>query len=68
MDVHKLEISDHSDRKELVSFVSRCQPKPKRIFMNHGEASRCLDLASSLHKMFRLETVSPKNLEIIRLK
>ena len=68
MDVHKLEISDHSDRKELINFVSRCQPKPKRVFINHGEASRCLDLASSIHKMFRMETSSPKNLEIIRLK
>ncbi len=68
MDVHKLEISDHSDRKELMNFVGRCNPRPKKIILNHGESSRCLDLASSLHKTYRLETLAPRNLEAVRLK
>ncbi|MBN2368639.1 beta-CASP ribonuclease aCPSF1 [Candidatus Woesearchaeota archaeon] len=68
MDIHKLEISDHSDRKELVNFVGRCNPRPKKIIINHGENSRCLDLASSLHKMYRVETTAPRNLEAVRLK
>ncbi len=68
MEVHKLEISDHSDRKELVNFVAHCSPRPKKILINHGENSRCLDLASSLHKMFKVETIAPRNLEAVRLK
>jgi hypothetical protein len=68
MEVHRLEISDHSDRRELMNFVQRCSPRPKKIFTNHGEATRCLDLASSIHKMFRIETQSPRNLETVRLK
>ena len=68
MDVHKLEISDHSDRRELMNFVSRLNPKPKKIMLNHGENSRCLDLASSLHKQFRLETTAPRNLDAIRVR
>ncbi|NTV24530.1 MAG: beta-CASP ribonuclease aCPSF1, partial [Nanoarchaeota archaeon] len=68
MNVHKLEISDHSDRKELMNFLSHLNPKPKKVIVMHGESSRCLDLASSIHKLFRIETLAPRNLESIRLR
>jgi len=68
MDVHKLEISDHSDRRQLMNFVAKCEPRPKKVIINHGENSRCLDLASSIHKQFRVETNAPRNLEAIRIK
>jgi len=68
MEVHKLELSDHSDRKELMNFVHKLIPKPKKVIINHGESSRCLDLASSIHKMMRIETQCPRNLESIRVK
>ena len=69
LEVHRsLEISGHADRKELMSFVGKVQPKPKKIIVDHGESSKCLDLASSIHKIYRIETVAPKNLETIRLK
>jgi KH/beta-lactamase-domain protein len=68
MDVHKLEISDHSDRRELMNYVQKVTPKPKKILLNHGENSRCLDLASSIHKLYRVETVAPRNLEAVRLR
>ena len=51
-----------------MSFVYNCDPKPRKVIVNHGEASRCLDLASSLHKVHRIETVAPKNLDAIRIK
>ncbi len=63
-----LEISNHADRNELMNFVRKCDPRPKKIIINHGENSRCLDLASSLHKQYRLETTCPRDLEAIRLK
>lgn len=59
--------SGHSDRRQLVSFVGNMNPKPHRILMMHGEESRCLDLASTLHKKYRMETRAPYNLETIRL-
>ncbi|MBN2422853.1 beta-CASP ribonuclease aCPSF1 [Candidatus Woesearchaeota archaeon] len=68
IEVHKLEMSDHSDRRELINFVNRLQPRPKKVIINHGENSRCLDLASSLHKMIRVETQCPRNLDSIRIK
>ncbi|PIN87180.1 beta-CASP ribonuclease aCPSF1 [Candidatus Woesearchaeota archaeon CG10_big_fil_rev_8_21_14_0_10_44_13] len=68
MEIHKVEISDHSDRRQLMNFVSKCEPKPKKVIIGHGENSRCLDLASSIHKMFRIETTAPRNLEAVRIK
>ncbi|MBS3154976.1 beta-CASP ribonuclease aCPSF1 [Candidatus Woesearchaeota archaeon] len=60
--------SGHSNRDQLMNFVYRLDPKPKKIIVVHGESSKCLDLASSIHKTYRIETNAPKNLEAIRLK
>lgn len=69
MEIYTIEgFTGHSGRKELLNFVYRCDPKPKKVILNHGESSRCLDLASSLHKMNRIETSAPRNLESLRLK
>lgn len=68
MEVHKIEITGHSDRRELMNFMNRCTPRPKKVIINHGESSRCLDLASSIHKQFRVETVAPRNLDAVRLR
>ncbi|MBS1266647.1 MAG: Ribonuclease J [Candidatus Woesearchaeota archaeon] len=58
----------HSGRKQLMNFVYKCNPKPKKMFVVHGESSRCLDFASSIHKGLRMETISPKNLEAYRIR
>ena len=68
MDVLKIEITDHSDRKQLMNYIYSVEPKPKKVIMNHGEVSRCLDFASSVHKQHRIETVVPRVLETIRLR
>ena len=68
MEVHKVEITNHSDRKQLMNYVKRCNPSPRKVILMHGESSRCLDLASSIHKQYRVETTAPKNLETIRIR
>ncbi|MFO8016017.1 MAG: beta-CASP ribonuclease aCPSF1 [Candidatus Woesearchaeota archaeon] len=68
MEIHKVEITDHSDRNQLMNFIGRCEPKPKKVIIDHGENSRCLDLASSIHKQYRVETTAPRNLEAVRVK
>ena len=68
LEVHTIEgLSGHADRRELMNFLRRVSPRPKRVILNHGESSRCLDMASSAHKQFKIETSAPKNLESIRL-
>jgi len=68
MQVHKVEITNHSDRRQLMNYIRRCNPNPRRVIVLHGEATRCLDLASSIHKQFRIETIVPKNLESVRIR
>ncbi len=60
--------SAHSGRNELLQYVSRMSPRPKKIIINHGEVSKSLDLASTLYRSNNIETVVPRNLETIRLK
>jgi uncharacterized protein len=62
------DFSAHSGRNELISFFNNIKPKPKRIILNHGEVSKSLDLSSALHKLNRVETNVPRNLETLRLR
>ena len=61
-------LSGHSDRKQLVSYVYNLPGRLERIITNHGESYKCVELSRDLHKIFKCETLSPKNLEAIRLK
>ncbi len=62
------DFTGHAGRNELMNFVRDISPKPKKVIVQHGESSRCLDLASSIHKAYRIETTCPKNLENVRLR
>ncbi len=68
LEVHKIEISGHADRRELMNFMKRLSPRPRRVLINHGEQSRCLDFARSLYQQFKVETVTPRNLDAVRLR
>jgi uncharacterized protein len=59
--------SGHSDRKQLMEYFKKMKPQPERVFTEHGDERSCIDLASSLHKKYRLETRALTNLETIRL-
>jgi KH/beta-lactamase-domain protein len=60
--------SGHSDRKQILSFVKRVNPAPERILVAHGEASKCLGLASTIHKALNIETRAPMVTETIKLR
>ena len=69
LDVHVIHgFSGHSNRTQIMNFVHNLDPRPKKIILVHGESSKCLELASDLHKMLRIETLAPKNLEAVRLR
>ncbi len=61
-------LSGHSDRSQLLSYVSRLASRPDRVICVHGEPQRASELARSIYKIFRIETDAPRNLEAIRLK
>ncbi|MHA1744030.1 MAG: beta-CASP ribonuclease aCPSF1 [Candidatus Heimdallarchaeota archaeon] len=61
-------LSGHSDRNQLLNFIRHLPVKPDKVIVCHGENQKAIDLARTVHKLFRVETVAPKNLESIRLK
>ncbi len=69
LEVHTVAgLSAHAGRRELMAFFNNLKPRPKKIMINHGESSKCMDLASSLYKLTRTETIVPRNLETVRLR
>ena len=68
MDIAKIEVSGHASFAEIISFMKKITPKPKRVFINHGEQSAVLNVARAIHKQFRIETTGPRNLDSIRLR
>ena len=69
MDVNTIAgLSGHSDKNELISYVHLMKPTPRRIITMHGEKSKCLNIASTLHKTFNVETSAPRMLDADRLR
>lgn len=48
--------SGHADRSELQTWMEALEPKPQRIFLNHGEASVAQTFAESLQKKTGIPT------------
>ena len=68
MDIATIDgFSGHSDRNQLVEYVRRIRPLPSKVMCMHGENSKCMALASGIHKKLNIETLAPMNLETIRL-
>ena len=58
--------SGHSDRRQLMNYIRYLNSKPEKVATVHGDESKCIDLASSIYKTYRIETRAPMNLETIR--
>ncbi|HMF32526.1 MAG TPA: beta-CASP ribonuclease aCPSF1 [Candidatus Lokiarchaeia archaeon] len=68
MEVHTIEgFSGHSSRSQIMSFIRKVKPKPERVLTDHGEASKCVGLASVIHKRLKIDTRALVNGETIVL-
>lgn len=61
-------LGGHSEQKELISFIKHLKTKPRKVIVNHGESNKCVELAKTIHKTIKTETLAPRNLETIRLR
>ncbi len=61
-------LSGHSHQRELLNYLSRLRTRPKQVLVVHGEQSKCIELARTIERLFRIDAYAPKNLETIRLK
>ncbi|HIH19944.1 TPA: hypothetical protein HA244_01630 [Candidatus Micrarchaeota archaeon] len=67
MKVAQAKFSAHSDHKELTEFVKSIKGL-KRVFIQHGEASKCEEFAEELgRKMKHVEVIAPNLGETIKI-
>ncbi len=59
--------TSHSDYNQLLAYVSRLKPKLRKIITNHGTGNKCHVLATSINKIFKIQTLHPSVHESIRL-
>jgi predicted metal-dependent RNase len=59
--------SGHSDRRQLINYLTHLKPKPERIFICHGEKSKIMNMAGFLGHKAGMPTVVPAILETFRL-
>lgn len=59
--------SGHSDRRQLIAYLTHLKPKPERVFMCHGEKSKIFNLAGFVDKKSGVRAIVPNVLETFRL-
>jgi len=59
--------SGHSDRKQIISYISNLKPEPERVIVCHGEKAKCLSIANFLQKRMGLQAFAPTVMETFRL-
>jgi len=60
--------SGHSDRRQIVNYISRVTPRAEKVIVCHGEKTKCLSLSNFLKRRFRIEAIAPETLETVRLR
>ena len=60
--------SGHSDRRQIINYIRRVTSKLERVIVNHGEKSKCLNLAKTFNSKYKLTTNVPDVLETIKLR
>jgi KH/beta-lactamase-domain protein len=59
--------SGHADRRQILGYSKKINPRPKRVLVVHGEAEKATNLATTLHDMFKFDATAPRNLDTMRL-
>ena len=59
--------SGHSDRRQLINYLTRFTPKPEKIFVCHGEKSKTINMADFIYINGRINTIVPAIMETFRL-
>jgi KH/beta-lactamase-domain protein len=66
--IHTIEgFSGHSDRRQLLNYVRKLRPTPRRVFFVHGEESKCDDMARTVSRFRGVRGFSPNMLETFLL-
>lgn len=55
--------SGHSDRRQLYNYVKRIRPQPRKVYVVHGEESKCVNLSRSVNRLRGVRGSAPHNLD-----
>jgi hypothetical protein len=59
--------SGHSDRHQILNYITYLKPKPERVVVCHGEKAKCLSLANFIQRKYAIQTLVPATMETFRL-
>jgi uncharacterized protein len=59
--------SGHSDRRQIINYITHLNPKPERVIVCHGERVKCLSVANFLSRRCEIDATAPAILETLRL-
>jgi predicted metal-dependent RNase len=64
LSTHTIEgFSGHSDRRQLLSYIRKIRPTPRRVFFVHGEESKCENMARTASRFRGVKAYAPNLLE-----
>jgi predicted metal-dependent RNase len=68
MKTHTIQgFSGHSDRRQLMNYVRRLRPQPRKVYVVHGEESKCEHLARSISRLRGVKGKAPNLLDTYKL-
>ncbi len=59
--------SGHSDRRQIINYLTHLKPKPERVIVGHGERAKCLSVANFLQRRCEIDAFAPALMETFRL-
>jgi KH/beta-lactamase-domain protein len=59
--------SGHSDRRQILNYITYLKPKPERVIVCHGEKAKCFSLANFIQRKHAIHTLVPTAMETFRL-
>ena len=59
--------SGHSDRRQIINYLTHLKPKPERVIVGHGERAKCLSIANFLQRRCEIDAFAPALMETFRL-
>ena len=59
--------SGHSDRRQIINYITRLKPKPERVIVCHGERAKSLSIANFIQRRCGIQAVVPAIMETFRL-
>lgn len=68
LSTHTIEgFSGHSDRLQLLNYVRKIRPTPRKVFFVHGEESKCENMARTVSRFRGVKGYAPNMLETFLL-